>query len=228
MGDSITYVVFSLIAADATASSGAGVPVSTWLIPTLFTLLSGVIWWFVRDKFTSMEKTSDKQYETLTSTDERIERTLDKNLGELQIGVGDIAREVKSIDRRVLRIETNFGLSPLVSGSPLKLTEVGEKILNESGIKEAADTSRENLLEAIKGKHPESAYDVQKITRHIFQNIAWSPHVVKSIKEYSYQSGQWGLSDILDVGAIYFRDIALKEFGYEVKDVDASDPERQQ
>lgn len=225
MGESITDVVFSLIAADAPASSGDGS--NSWLVPAIFAVLAAAIWWLMRGKFTDMQRHFDTSFGGLVGTDKRLEGKLDKGLGELQIGITDIVREVTSIDRRVFRIETEFGLGPLGSHSPVRLTEAGKKILAESGIKEAADANKGTLLNSIKNRHPETAYDVQKITRDIFQNIAWSSDVVKKIKEYSFESGQWGLYDILDVGAVYFRDIALREFGYEVADVDASDPDRQ-
>ncbi len=221
MGESITDVVFSLIAAGATASENGS---KSWLIPAIFTLLAGGIFWLTKDKFAEIKSYMKERFDSLREANRRTEEKLDKGINRLDVGLMDVVRETKSIDRRVLRIEGQFGLGPLFSDSPIKLTEVGKQILRDSGIKEAADNNASQLLETIRAENLDTAWDIQESMRKIFQTFDFGADLVRRIKDYSFHSGKWGLYDILDVGAIYFRDIALKEFGYEVKDIDDSDP----
>jgi len=149
--------------------------------------------------------------EVIVRTDEAIKR-IDKDFDEVK-------KDVKSIDRRVARIEGKFGLGALGSESPLVLTKIGREILENSGIKKAADQFKDQLLKQIKKEKPPTAYDVQEVTRNVFKQFDFGEDVLKQMKEYAFQNGEWGLSDILDVGAIYFRDIALKELEFKIEDL---------
>lgn len=182
---------------------------SHWLITGIFTVLAALIFWFMRSKFIDLGR-----------SDERIEGKIDKNFTY-------ILKETKSIDRRVARIEGHLKLGPIMSSSPIHLTEAGKEILNESGIKEAADTHQIKLIEEVKKKKPETAYDLQEFVRQLFQDYDFGPEYTKKFKNYSFQEGKWGMYDILDVGAIYFRDIALKELGFDYSDLDRTEPEKQ-
>jgi len=179
------------------SSAGTG-----WITPAIFTCLSALLFWFFRDKCAAF-----------TETDKRVEGKIDKNFTYL-------IKEVKSIDGRVARIEGHLKLGSLASHSPLRLTSVGIEILEKSGIKDAADQFKDKLLEEIKIEQPATAYDVQEITKTVFQEFDFGEDNVRKFKDYAFQSGKWGLSDILDVGSIYFRDIVLKELGYKVEDLD--------
>jgi hypothetical protein len=172
-------------------------------------------------KTTLPEKIGDlllgKTKEVIIRTDEAVKR-IDKDFDEVK-------KDVKSIDRRVARIEGKFELGATAGHSPLRLTKIGQKILQNSSIKEAADKFKDQLLEKIREENPETAYDVQEVTRQVFQDFDFGEDVVKKLKEYAFQNGEWGLSDILDVGAIYFRDIALKELGFKVEDLNKKSKE---
>jgi hypothetical protein len=179
---------------------------SNLLIPYIFTVLVGLIFWFMRDKFTGLSK-----------NDDRVESKIDKNFSWL-------IKETRTIDSRVSRIEGSLGLALLISKSPLHLSPIGEEILAQSGIKEAADKFKIELLTKIKEANPQNAYDVQEVTRRIFQEFNFGEEYTTKIKNYSFQTGKWNLSDITEVGAIYFRDIALLETGFDYKDLDKTKP----
>lgn len=175
-----------------------------WLIPGLFTALCVLLFWFIRDKFN-----------TLTNTDKSIEKNI-KTIGKW---TAKIAKWAGRLDKRVGRIEGKLKLSPLTRHSPLRLSDIGKEILEKSGIKEITDQFKNQLLKTIQKENPKTAYDVQEATREVFQDFDFGEDNVKKLKDYAFQSGNWGLSDILEVGAIYFRDIALEEFGFDVKDL---------
>ena len=111
-------------------------------------------------------------------------------------------------------------LSPFVSGSPVQLTPAGQEILQKSGIEDAVVQRKADLMAEIKKQKPQTAYDVQEITKKAFQEFQWGEETMKKFKEYSFQSGKWTLADILEVGAIHFRDIAMTELGFPIEDLD--------
>ncbi len=188
-----------------TATEAGGASAGGWFIPTAFTVLAGCIFWFMRDKFGG-----------LGETDKRIEGNLDKNFTFL-------LKETKSIDGRVGRIEGHLKIGLFGAHSPITLSELGRKILNESGVKDAADKYRDMLLEKIQAQNPRGAYDVQEATRLIFQAFDFGDEFLNRFKEYCFNEGQWELSDLEEVGAIYFRDIALKELGFDIMDLNGEE-----
>jgi len=182
--------------------------VGDWFIPSLFVVLAGLIFWFMRDKFSG-----------LGDADKRIEGKLDKNFSY-------ILKQTRSIDRRVSRIEGHLNLSTMKTKSPITLSDIGKRILEESGIGKMADGFKDELLERIREYDTTTAYDIQKATRRIFQEFDFGQDNFKKLKNYLFESGEWGLGDVLDVGAIYFRDTALKEFGFQVEDLNKKQPKQ--
>lgn len=157
-----------------------------------------IIGYFMKDKLNG-----------LAETDKRLEGKIDK-----------IDERVGSLISRVSRIEGSMKLSPFAAGSPVQLTTAGQEILQKSGMKVAIDQKQNELLAEIQKQNPKTAYDVQEVTKKTFQEFHWSEVALKGFKEYSFQSGKWTLADILEVGAVYFRDIALKELGFAIEDLD--------
>lgn len=170
----------------------------TNILSTVMLLALGIIGWFMRDKLNG-----------LVETDKRLEGKVDK-----------IDEKVVNLVGRISRIEGSMKLSPFGAGSPVRLTTVGEEILKQSGIGSATDQLKSDLMAEIKKKNPQTAYDVQEVTKKVFQEFNWGDENLKKFKEYSFQSGKWTLADIFEVGAVYFRDIALRELNFKVEDLD--------
>lgn len=147
----------------------------------------------------------------IVRTDEAVKR-IDKDFD-------DVKRDVKSIDRRVGRIEGKLGLAPIAGGSPLRLTEIGQKILTESGIKQFVEDRKEEILNQLKKENYTKAYDVQEWCFKIFDELSNKPELQEAFKDYVFRTG-YSFNEIFRVGAIYFRDIALKELGFSVEDLD--------
>lgn len=141
---------------------------------------------------------------------EDIDRDIDK----------DIKPTLRNISDRVSRIEGALKLSPLAASSPLHLTDAGKEILKNSGMGIVANRLKDTLLIEIKKKNPKTAYDIQEVTKDVFSRFNWPEEDLKKFKDYSFQSGKWSLADIFEVGAIYFRDITLKELGYKIEDLE--------
>ena len=199
----LLFINNKVLLSESAGATSPSLNIAVWLVGVFFTALItgliGLLFWFMRDKFNSLEK-----------TDNRIEKSVKK-----------FNRWAVSIDGRVNRIEGYLGTAPFTSQSPLRLTEIGKEILKQSGIGEMANQFKDQLLQKIREENPETAYDVQEITREVFRDFDFGSDNVRNLKEYAFQNGKWQLFDILDVGSIYFyRNIALKEFGLNIEDLD--------
>lgn len=170
----------------------------TNILSSIILLALGIIGYLLRDKLISLGK-----------TDDRLEGKLDK-----------IDGRVGGLDSRISRIEGSMKLSPFAATSPVQLTLVGQDILQKSGMKIAIDQKRNELIAEIKKQDPKTAYDVQEVTKKVFQDFGWEEGILKNFKDFAFQSGKWTLADIFEVGAIYFRDTALRELGFAIEDLD--------
>ena len=148
--------------------------------------------------------------ELIIRTDEKVKR-IDKDFDDLK-------KDIKSIDRRVGRIEGKLGLGPIAGDSPLHLTEIGKKILNESGIKKLVDKKKEELLNELKKKNFTHPYDIQEWCFKKFDELSEKPELQELFKDYAFKKG-YSVSEIFEIGAIYFRDIALKELGFSLNNL---------
>lgn len=109
---------------------------------------------------------------------------------------------------------------PLVeSHSPLSLSDKGKKLLEDSKINNIVDSDKDNLCKAIKEKNPQTAYDVQEFAKEVMLPIMKDQKIAKELKIKAYNLGV-GVEDILFVGSIYLRDIALEECGFSPDDLD--------
>lgn len=99
------------------------------------------------------------------------------------------------------------------------LSEKGEKLFNESGIKNIIDSQKEMLFTAIKEKDPKNAYDVQEFSKQVIELLKDNSEILGQLKDTAYKLGV-GVEEILFVGSMYLRDIALKERGFKPEDLD--------
>ena len=143
------------------------------------------------------------------------------DIDNIKEDIREIKPDLKDVRERVATIEGK--LSPVTVGaSPIRLNDLGKKILEESGIKNFVIEKKDGLLTQFKQERtgqPTSAYDIQEWCFKTFDTLSKQPEFPEALKEYAFERGV-SLSDICRVGAIYFRDIAIKEFGLKVEDLD--------
>ncbi|MBI3442294.1 MAG: hypothetical protein HY007_00795 [Candidatus Sungbacteria bacterium] len=178
---------------------------STNILSTVILIALSIIGYFVKDKLKSLAASDDR---------------LEGNYNRLEGKIDKISEQMGNIAGRVSRIEGSMRLSPLGTHSPVTLTPVGQEILEKSEIGAAADRLKDELMAKIRMENPKTAYDVQEVSKKIFQEFAWSEADLNKFKDFAFQSGKWTLADIYEVGAIHFRDLALKELGMPVDDLD--------
>lgn len=132
----------------------------------------------------------------------------------------EIKPDLKDVRERFAALEGRMA-GYTQSRSPISLTEKGQKLLNESGLKEYIDKNKDRLLRACESKFKmETAYDVQEAVFDYFDNqLELDPEYEKRIKEYAYKDGA-GMEIVRRVGAIYFRDICLKHFNKDATELD--------
>ncbi len=88
--------------------------------------------------------------------------------------------------------------------SPLSLTDFGEELVNDSGLREVFDEVKDDLAEMLQEMEPTSQYDVQEKARALMDSLAgYEPF--KRVEKYAFDHGK-DLNQILRAGAILLRD----------------------
>lgn len=132
-----------------------------------------------------------------------------------------IGKEVSEVDSRVSKIEGKlFGVA--IGASPIKLTPLGQEVLQNSGIIEILKPRTQPLINKLKEQKLQTAYDVQLgLVKNIFtvEGLELTKEEENKLKDYAFNKGIT-LNDVLYAAAIYFRDIALQELGFKTEDLD--------
>jgi len=93
--------------------------------------------------------------------------------------------------------------------SPLSLTEFGEKLIKESGLKKIFEDVKDDLVEKLEEMDPLSQYDVQEKARALMDSLdGYEPF--RQVEKYAYDHGK-DLNQILRAGAILLRDYYFKK-----------------
>lgn len=104
--------------------------------------------------------------------------------------------------------------------SPRQLNERGQKILNESGIKEVIENKKNTLLEIIKSKGAKNAYDAEQVVLSVVEKLPeHCPDVIDQLKTGAFKTGA-NVDTVLLVGGLYLRDLIFPELGFSVEDLD--------
>lgn len=150
--------------------------------------LVAIIGYFIKDKFRSQAE-----------ADRRIEGKIDTTNSKLD-----------KVCDRVSHIEGRMGIGYLASASPVKLTDKGNELLKESGIKEILDSNKDYIFKKIiSAPKPVTAYDAQEKTKEVISSLADDPIFIP-VKDYAFTKGM-ELPIILSVASIYFRDFVLEK-----------------
>ena len=105
------------------------------------------------------------------------------------------------------------------SGSPVSLKPIGEKFLNESGLKIYIDDNADSLLSQCQsGRLMSNQYDIQESVFLFFDHLDFGDFEA-TLKESAFKYG-WGMETVRRIGAIYFRDICLIKKGFKPEDLD--------
>lgn len=134
--------------------------------------------------------------------------TIETNISWLKKGIEDLTTDVD-----------NLRDGAFSQASPISLTDKGAEILNGSGIKEYIEANQDKLIDTCKRQKLATAYDVQTFVFNMFDRLTFDAETDKKIKDYAFSHGT-STNIVNRVGAIYFRDMAIKACGFEIKDLD--------
>lgn len=136
-----------------------------------------------------------------------------------------IQTKVEGFDKRLTTFEGLAAGKVFGSLSPLSLLPKGEKILEESGLKQWIDENKDALIKQCKDngvrKNP---YDIQEASFALLDTIDLGT-LEKNVNNTAYENGMT-VSVVRRTGGIYFRDIFLEEAGFKKDDIDKHDPDK--
>lgn len=127
--------------------------------------------------------------------------------------------EMKPITPAIVEIQGKFAeaghrlLFPLTvtPGSPLKLTDYGTKIIEDSGFKVILTECKDTLVKKVKDKDPKTNYDIQEQSIEVIREILDSDNeMLKPLKDYAFNNGL-PLDIIIQPAGIVLRDEVMKE-----------------
>ena len=111
------------------------------------------------------------------------------------------------------------------SGSPINLKPTGEKWLSESGLKDYVEIHKDELMKICEEKRGTNPYEVQSHVFRIFDTLKLEPKFEDKLKKFAYKTGT-SMSVLRRVGAIYFRNLCLDNFGMNREDIDTHNPSK--
>ena len=107
------------------------------------------------------------------------------------------------------------------TNSPITLTDVGQRLIDESGARNIVDSeaNRRRIISLIlEEPTPNNAYDAQQKTIEVLRDLKDDP-IFSSVKDFAFRNGK-SIEDILYATAIYFRRYILEMLGYPIEDLD--------
>jgi hypothetical protein len=106
------------------------------------------------------------------------------------------------------------------TASPIKLTPVGEGILNDSGLSIYLDKNKETIISSCdEERDMQTSYDVQEGVFEFFDRYEFPKETGDKLKTFAFNKGI-SMDFIRRVGAIYFRQFCLEKHGLKEEDLD--------
>jgi hypothetical protein len=130
--------------------------------------------------------------------------------------------EMRPIPPAIVEIQGKFTeaghtlLFPLTvaPGSPLKLTEYGQKLVDDSGFEKILADCREMLVQKVKDTHPTTNYDIQQNSIDVIRDLLDSDDdKLKPLKSYAFNNGL-SVDILIPPAGIVLRDEVMKELTF--------------
>lgn len=157
--------------------------------------------------------TVGKKFQVLDDLKEKIDK-IDDSVGRMTDKLGGLGERISKIEGKI------FGVA--ISTSPISLTPLGQELVQHSGILDMLKPKKDGLIQTVKKKNPQTAYDVQEFVRNLFsaEGLSLTEEELNKLKDHAFSKGV-GLNDILYAASIYFRDVALGELKFKPEDLDS-------
>ena len=170
------------------------------IIPIAATVIAAVIAWFLKNTI-----------ENLVNTDRRIEVKVDRIESFIKAASNSIVEIQTLLGGRGFTINQRIAYTP---GSPLKLTDYGETIMNESGFYTILKENSDFFVDLVKSKNPQTNYDIQDYSMTVLKELADANNSLAiPLKEYAFNEGL-PLEIVLNSAGIVLRDEVMKELSF--------------
>ncbi|MCP3475065.1 hypothetical protein NLM33_32605 [Bradyrhizobium sp. CCGUVB1N3] len=92
--------------------------------------------------------------------------------------------------------------------SPISLTETGEQLLRDSGLKSYIDRRRDELTGQLRTMAPLDLYTVRDSAFRLFHHISLDMAFTRQLNRFAFRNGT-SVDLLKRIGAIYLRDLAI-------------------
>lgn len=163
-----------------------------------------------------------KNFEEFKSEIGEFKKDMGNKFDNISQKIEKVGEKIETVGNRISHLEgkSEGPFTRLAqANSPVTLTEVGLKILDESKAKEILEQNKKKVLDLILANpKPMNAYDAQEKTIMVIRNLE-NDQIFLPFKDYAFKKGM-DVHSVLYVAAIYFRDIVLKELNFKIEDCD--------
>ncbi|GHT22046.1 hypothetical protein FACS189430_03240 [Bacteroidia bacterium] len=150
-----------------------------------------------------------------------------KKVSKLEDNIDSIKNDINYIKGVIGYLQTAGAGSPTKSKSPISLSEIGEHIAAELGLKQMISGNFEKILTLIDTNTvSKNAYDIQQYcieTATISLEKLFTPEQVDKIKQYAFDNGNT-IPYYGGMIGVMVRDAYFKHKNMNVSDVDKHDP----
>lgn len=147
---------------------------------------------------------------------------LEENTRVMGADIKHLLKELVACSTKLEERTKSYSSTLVKSESPLSLSSEGSNLLKRSGADAFVLKNQAELVDKIKQRKPQTAYDVQTIAREVVENLKDDERFV-GFKNFVYQEGL-DLDVIFIVMGIYLRDIALPLLNFKHEDIDLTAP----
>lgn len=143
-------------------------------------------------------------------------------LGELHSEMQRAFGKIISMD---IKVEKMWRERTTVKHSPSVLNKSGQKILDDSNIKEFTDKYFNDIIYKVKKLTPKNAYEAQEFLINVVRDLKNKDSYRDELEE-SISKSCSDIDTILFVAAINMRDIVIEYLNFKREDIDKFDPQK--
>ncbi|MEI6222425.1 MAG: hypothetical protein WCP97_06695 [bacterium] len=144
--------------------------------------------------------------------------------------------KVENFSERVIAMETKIDLiyrfsnpnAPTKSQSPVSLTLIGNKIVQDINANEILKRYELKLIEMVEKERPNTAYDIQQVSFNVVKekliDLLDEKELIK-VKEQAFSLGIL-IEDVTSVFGVLLRNIILEQRKIPIAEVDKHDPQK--
>lgn len=122
----------------------------------------------------------------------------------IETNVGWLADTVRDLSIRA----ENMSAKAFDVRSPIALTQTGEQLLRDSGLKAYIDRNRDELTAELRARAPLDLYTVQENAFRLFDRTPLDKPLARHLNKFAYRTGT-SKELLRRIGAIYLRDLAV-------------------